>query len=33
MRDNLDMGEFELEDVDNKKEDTTNLQTKERVKE
>ena len=32
MRDNLDMGEFELEDV-SKKEDTTNLQTKERVKE
>lgn len=31
MRDNLDMGEFELEDV-SKKEDTTNLQAKERVK-
>ena len=30
MRDNLDMGEFELEDVD-KKEDTTNLQEKERT--
>lgn len=30
MRDNLDMGEFELEDVD-KKEDTTNIQTKERT--
>lgn len=30
MRDNLDMGEFELEDVD-KKEDTTNIQAKERT--
>ena len=30
MRDNLDMGEFELEDV-SKKEDTTNIQTKERT--
>lgn len=30
MRDNLDMGEFELEDV-SKKEDTTNIQAKERT--